>query len=209
MFSTRPTRPASPSVPMALQKIVYFCHVWALIEPGRAAGQALLRGLGARTRASVFVSGVLRTVWRRTRSAAGRSVLNSADRRQAEVVPVRVRRQPRIDLLARVVAIYGRLSAAVLARPHPCSRRSRGTRSGTTAARSIPACASTTARSSASALRLHSSALAPCSKPAHRSAARESCQCRPEAALDLRRSPYLRPCAPYIGQHLTERPARD
>ena len=96
--------------PMALQKIVYFCHVWALIE----LGQPLVRHSF-----EAWEHGpVLQYLYREFKRFGAGAVRGRAQRVNrvtgtAEVVTYEFDATT-LDLLTRVVAIYGRLSAAVL-----------------------------------------------------------------------------------------------
>ena len=96
--------------PMALQKIVYFCHVWALIE----LGQPLIRHSF-----EAWEHGpVLQYLYREFKQFGAGPIQGRASRinpitGREEIVPYELDAAT-IDLLVRVVAIYGRLSATVL-----------------------------------------------------------------------------------------------
>ena len=96
--------------PMALQKIVYFCHVWALIELGkpliRHSFEAWEHGPVLQylyREFKQFGSDPIRGRAHRVNSSTGRDEIVSYELDSAT-----------LGLLTRVVAIYGRLSAAVL-----------------------------------------------------------------------------------------------
>jgi uncharacterized phage-associated protein len=96
--------------PMTLQKIVYFCHVWALIELGkplvRHSFEAWEHGPVLQylyREFKRFGAGPIRGRAHRINPFSGREEIVSYAFDDATA-----------DLLTRVVAIYGRLSAAVL-----------------------------------------------------------------------------------------------
>jgi uncharacterized phage-associated protein len=96
--------------PMALQKIVYFCHVWALIELGRPL---VKHSFEAWEHGPVLQ--YLYREFKRFGSSPIRGRANRANRLtgREEIVSYAFDAAT-VDLLTRVVAIYGRLSAAVL-----------------------------------------------------------------------------------------------
>ena len=96
--------------PMTLQKIVYFCHVWALIELGRPL---------VRHSFEAWEHGpVLQYLYREFKKFGTEPVRGRAQRTNSltgdkEIVPYAFDAAT-LDLLGRVVAIYSRLSAAAL-----------------------------------------------------------------------------------------------
>lgn len=96
--------------PMALQKIVYFCHVWALIEFGKPL---------IRHSFEAWEHGpVLQYLYREFKRFGADPIRGRARRidpftRREEIISYAFDNAT-ADLLTRVVAIYGRLSAAVL-----------------------------------------------------------------------------------------------
>jgi len=96
--------------PMALQKIVYFCHVWALIELGRPL---------IRHSFEAWEHGpVLQYLYREFKQFGSDPIQGRARKVNSltgcdEIVSYEFDAAT-LDLLTRVIAIYGRLSAAVL-----------------------------------------------------------------------------------------------
>lgn len=96
--------------PMTLQKIVYFCHVWALIELGRPL---------VRHSFEAWEHGpVLQYLYREFKRFGAAPIRGRAHKvnpltGREEIVSYQLDAAT-LDLLTRVVAIYGRLSAAVL-----------------------------------------------------------------------------------------------
>jgi uncharacterized phage-associated protein len=96
--------------PMALQKIVYFCHVWTLIELGRPLVKHSFEA---------WEHGpVLQYLYREFKQFGAARIRGRAHKANPltgrdEIVSYQFDAAT-LDLLTRVVAIYGRLSAPVL-----------------------------------------------------------------------------------------------